>query len=57
VRTGDSVQPDGQKDLLVLVMGPGDDRLRLFDSFDDGIELWPPPSRWGWKGWSRNAVM
>ena len=29
-----------RKDLLmVLIMGAGDDRLRLSDGFDDGVEL------------------
>ena len=47
-----------RKDLLmVLVIGAGDDRLRLCDGFDDGVELRPPPRRWGWRVWSRSVVI
>jgi len=41
---------------MVLVMGAGDDRLRLSDGFDDGVELLST-SGWAWKVWSRSAVM
>jgi hypothetical protein len=43
--------------LLVLIMGAGDSRLRLFDGFDDGAELLAAAERMGWKAWSRSAGM
>jgi bifunctional non-homologous end joining protein LigD len=40
-----------RKDLLmVLVMGAGDDRLRLSDGFDDGVELLAAAERMGLEG-------
>jgi ATP dependent DNA ligase-like protein len=60
-----------RKDLLmVLVMGAGDDRLRLSDAFDDGIELFLlpvlPPGRYSTtatssistiaSGWARRLI-
>jgi bifunctional non-homologous end joining protein LigD len=37
-----------RKDLLmVLTMGAGDSRLRLFDGFDDGVELLTAAERMG----------
>jgi hypothetical protein len=47
-----------RKDLLmVLIMGAGDSRLRLSDSFDDGVELLAAAEKMGSKVWSRNAAM
>jgi len=40
-----------RKDLLmVLIMGAGDDRLRLSDGFDDGVELLAAAERMGLEG-------
>jgi bifunctional non-homologous end joining protein LigD len=40
-----------RKDLLmVLIMGAGDDRLRLSDGFDDGVELLAAADRMGLEG-------
>jgi len=40
-----------RKDLLmVLIMGAGDDRLRLSDGFDDGVELLAAAERIGLEG-------
>jgi bifunctional non-homologous end joining protein LigD len=40
-----------RKDLrMVLIMGAGDDRLRLSDGFDDGVELLAAAERMGLEG-------
>src|SRR5262249_1981020 len=40
-----------RKDLLmVLIMGAGDNRLRLSDAFDDGVELLAAAGRMGLQG-------